>query len=99
MNKTKKPTLLGLRQHTNITTQDLAQQAGVSLTEAYVVEIGGFANRAIAEKVLRAFSQLSGTLYTLDDIRLQNVSTPVAQRSRLSDLPTTKQATIPRRKR
>jgi predicted transcriptional regulator len=98
VNNTKKPTLLSLRQHTQITTQELAQQAGVSLTEAYVVEIGGFADRAIAEKVLRAFSQLSGTPYTLDDVRLQNVSTPVAQRSQLSDLPTTKQATIPRRK-
>jgi predicted transcriptional regulator len=94
----KKPTLLSLRQYTQITTQELAQQAGVSLTEAYVVEIGGFANRAIAKKVIRAFSQLSGTAYTLDDIRLQNVSTPVAQRSQLSDLPTTKQAIL-RRKR
>ncbi len=95
----KKPTLLSIRQQTKITTQEIAQQAGVSLTETYVVEIGGFADRAIAEKVLRAFSQLSGTAYTLDDIRLQNVSTPVAQRSQLSDLPTTKHATIPRRKR
>ena len=99
MNKTKRPTLLSLRQRTKITTQELARQAGVTLTEAYVVEIGGFADRMIAEKVIRAFSQLSGTAYTLDDIRLQNVSTPVAQRSQLSDLPTTKQAAIPRRKR
>ncbi len=98
MDKTKKPTLLSLRQQTKITTQELVRQAGASLTEAYVVEIGGFADRAIAEKVLRAFSQLSGTAYTLDDIRLQNVSTPVVQRSQLSDLPTTKQA-VPRRKR
>ena len=98
VNKTKKPTLLSIRQHTQITTQELAQQAGVSLTDAYVVEIGGFADRTIAEKVVRAFSQLSGTPYTLDDIRLQNVSTPVTQRSQLSDLPTTKQAIL-RRKR
>ena len=98
MDKTKKPTLLSLRQHTKITTQEVAQQAGVSLTEAYVVEIGGFADGEIAERVVRAFSQLSGTPYTLDDIRLQNVATPVSQRSRLSDLPTTKQ-TIPQRKK
>ncbi len=76
--------MLSLRQRTKITTQELARQAGVTLTEAYVVEIGGFADRMIAEKVIRAFSQLSGT---------------VAQRSQLSDLPTTKQAAIPRRKR
>ena len=89
MDMTKKPTLLRLRQRTTITTQDLAQQAGVSLTEAYIVEIGGFADRAIAEKVVVAFSHLSGTRYTLNDIRLQNVSTPVTQRARFADLPTT----------
>ena len=53
----------------------------MSLTQAYVVEIGGFAERAVAEKVVRAFSVLSGTAYTLDDIRLQNVSTPSVLRS------------------
>ncbi len=42
MDGKKKPTLLRLRQKTSITTQQLAFEAGVSLTEAYVVEIGGF---------------------------------------------------------
>ena len=97
MDEAKKPTLLRLRQQTSISTQELAREAGVSLREAYIVEIGGFANREIAEKVIMAFSQLSGTLYSLDDIRLQNVSTPVSQRAKFSDLPTTKQ-TVPRRK-
>ena len=46
MDTTKKPTLLSLRQRTRITTQDVAQKAGVSLTEAYIVEIGGFADRS-----------------------------------------------------
>jgi predicted transcriptional regulator len=98
MGTEKKPTLLRLRQQTSISTQQLAREAGVSLTEAYVVEIGGFTDRAIAERVIKAFSRLSGTAYMLDDIRLQNVSAPVSQRSRISDLPTAKQA-IPRRKR
>ncbi len=89
MNTTKKPTLLSLRQQTTITTQQLAQKAGISLTQAYIVEIGGFADRTIAEKVIAAFSLLSGKQYTLDDIRLQNVSAPVAQRAGLADLPTT----------
>ena len=90
MDKKKKPTLLSLRQKTTITTQEVAQRAGVSLTQAYVVEIGGFTERAIAEKVIRAFSVLSGTHYTLDDIRLQNVSTPTILRAKLSDLETSK---------
>ena len=90
MDTTKKPTLLNLRQKTVITTQELAQKAGVSLTEAYVVEIGGFVNKETATRVLAAFTQLTGTHYTLNDIRLQNVSTPVTLRTRLSDLETTK---------
>ncbi len=98
MNTTKKPTLLSLRQQTTITTQDLALKAGVSLTEAYIVEIGGFADRTVAEKVLSAFSLLSGTQYTLNDIRLQNVSTPVTQRARFADLPTTLQPILPKKK-
>jgi len=98
VNKTKKPTLLSLRQQTKITTQDVAQKAGVSLTEAYIVEIGGFADKVIAEKVIAAFSQLSGTAYTLNDIRLQNVSAPVIQRTGLSDLDTLKHS-IPQRKK
>ena len=93
-----KPTLLSLRHQTKITTQDIAQEAGVSISEAYVVEIGGFADREVAEKVIRAFSRLSGTEYTLDDIRLQNVSTHLRKRASLSDLETTKHA-IPRQEK
>jgi hypothetical protein len=88
-----------LRQQTRITTQELAREAGVSLRDAYIVEIGGFVERQIAEQVINAFSRLSGTSYTLDAIRLQNVSTPVARRSSLSDLPTTQHPTISRRKK
>ena len=97
MKTTKKPTLLSLRQKTKITTQEVAEKAGVTLTQAYVVEIGGFADRAIAEKVIAAFSQLSGTRYTVDDIRLQNVSTPAVLRARLSDLETSKHPIVPRK--
>ena len=73
MDEIKKPTLLSLRQGTNISTQRLAQVADVSLTEAYLVEIGGFVDIETAKKVITAFSWLSGTHYTVDDIRLQNV--------------------------
>ena len=76
MDETKKPTLLSLRQRTNISTKRLAEVADVSLTEAYLVEIGGFVDRETAQKVITAFSWLSGTHYTLDDIRIQNVPSP-----------------------
>ncbi len=93
MDGKKKPTLLRLRQKTSITTQQLATEAGVSLTEAYVVEIGGFVDRKVAEKVVTAFSRLSGTCYTLNDVRLQNVSPHASSKAGFSDLPTTKHAT------
>ncbi len=84
----QKPTLLRLRQQTTITTQQLAREAGVSLTEAYVVEIGGFGSRETAKKVIEAFARLSGQACSLDDIRLQNVSPPAFKR--MYDLPTIK---------
>jgi hypothetical protein len=86
----KKPTLLSIRLRTAITTQQLAKAASVGSTETYLVEIGGFVERAIGEKVIAAFSLLSGTTYTLDDIRFQHVSTPVPQHKELCDLPTMK---------
>ena len=108
MKTTKKPTLLSLRQLTTITTQEVAEMAGVSLTQAYVVEIGGFTESEIAEKVISAFSTLSGTRYTLEDICLQNVSmpvtkrqsmsTPITQQGELSEQETTKHPRVQRKR-
>ncbi len=81
MDKPKKPTLLSIRQHTSISTQQLAHEAGVSLTETYVVEIGGFASRETAQKVITAFSRLSGIHYSLDDIQFRNVGMVNSRRS------------------
>ena len=73
MEKQKKPTLLSIRQQTQISTEQIAQEAQVSLAEVYVVEIGGFARKDVANRVLAAFVKLSGMHYTLEDIRLHNV--------------------------
>ncbi len=89
----EKPTLLSIRLKTGINTQQLADMAGVKLAEAYVVEIGGFVGKEVAEKVLTAFSQLSGIMVHLNDIRLHNVSESVSRNTSLCDLPTTKDAT------
>ncbi|MBA2680051.1 MAG: hypothetical protein H0U76_16845 [Ktedonobacteraceae bacterium] len=69
----KKPTLLSIKQRTGITTEQLAAEAGVTLGQAYTVEIGGFVDREIAESVVKAFTKLTGLQYTSDDIQLQNV--------------------------
>jgi hypothetical protein len=68
----QKPTLLSIRQHTNVTTEQLAREAGVTLTEAYAVEIGAFVQEDIASKVLMAFSHLTGKTLALTDIRINN---------------------------
>ena len=72
--KEKKPTLLSIKHGTGITTEQLAAEAGVTLGQAYTVEIGGFVDRDLAERVVSAFAKLTGLHYTLDDIQLQNVS-------------------------
>lgn len=73
----KKPTLLSIKHRTGITTEQLATEAGVTLGQAYTVEIGGFVDREVAERVLNAFTKLTGLHYTLDDIQLQNVQSRV----------------------
>ncbi len=83
MDQRKKPTLLSIRQQTDISTEQLAREAGVSLAEVYVVEIGGFTKKDIATRVVAAFVKLSGLHYTLDDIRLHNVPSESKQSRRL----------------
>lgn len=83
MDQKKKPTLLSIRQQTNISTEQLAREAGVSLAEVYVVEIGGFAKKDVAARVVAAFVKLSGLHYMLDDIRLHNVPSESKQSKRL----------------
>ena len=73
MNDTK-PTLLSLRRGTGLTTEQLAQLAGVTLGKTYTVEIGGFVDPAIAKRVVAAFATLSGTPCTLNDICINNTA-------------------------
>ena len=77
----RKPTLLQIRQHTHITTQQLATQAGVSLSQAYTVEIGGFSSEQVARQVVNAFVALSGQPLRLDDIRINCPTAPWAHAS------------------
>lgn len=65
--------LLEIRRETPVTTQDLAQQAGLSIADVFVVETGGFTSHAIATRVLAAFNHLSGMHLNLSDIVIQSV--------------------------
>lgn len=87
----KKPTLLSIKHRTGITTEQLAAEAGVTLGQAYTVEIGGFVDKELAERVMAAFTKLTGLHYTLDDIQLQNVppkewrTTPTKAKERIQE--------------
>jgi hypothetical protein len=68
MTGNQKPTLLQLRRQTSITSTLLAQAAGVTLGQAYAVEVGGFVSIEIANRVLQTFNRLTRMHYTLHDI-------------------------------
>ena len=64
-----KQTLLSIRRTTNITTQAIAEKAHLEIADVYTVEVGGCASWELAQKVVRAFNQLSGMHIRVDDIR------------------------------
>lgn len=70
----EKPTLFQLRRAHNtksdqlITTRQLAESSGVELADVYMMELGRPTTQERAEKVLRAFSRLSGKLVETGDV-------------------------------
>ena len=66
--------LLEIRRETSVTTQDLAQQARLSVADVFVVETGGFISHDKASRVIAAFNQLSGMHLRLSDIVIQNTA-------------------------
>jgi hypothetical protein len=67
-----KRTLLDIKRTTNVTTKAIAQYAQLPVSDVFVVETGGFSSWEKAQKVVRAFNQLSGMQVRLEDIRLSN---------------------------
>lgn len=70
----EKPTLFQLRRTHNtktnqlITTKQLADMSGVELADVYMMELGRPTTQEHAEKVLRAFSLLTGKALSLSNI-------------------------------
>lgn len=70
-----KQTLMQLRKEYNtkhadkqLTLQEIANAAGVSLADAYQLEIGGWVSKEAAIKVVQAFSNKVGKSYTIHDV-------------------------------
>ena len=64
-----KKTLLEFKRTTTITTQSIARQAQLPVSVVFVVETGGFCSQDTAQRVVKAFNQLSGLQVRLEDIR------------------------------
>ncbi len=70
----EKPTLMQLRRSYNqnadtpITSQQLAQAAQVSLSDEFLVELGRPVDAVVVNRVIGAFSTLTGQHYTLADV-------------------------------
>lgn len=64
------PTLQALRRKTPLTAREVAETAGVPLRIEYVMEIGGLVSQQEAEKVLAAFSRLTGEPYSLTNVQV-----------------------------
>jgi len=52
-----------------ITRQDIATLSGLSIGEAYVIDIGGYSSKQKIYKALEAFRKLTGRMLTIDDVK------------------------------
>lgn len=64
------PTLQELRRKTALTSRQIAEAAQVPLRTEYLMEIGGRVEPQDAERVLEAFSQLTGGTYSLNNVQI-----------------------------
>ena len=73
----ERPTLLWVRREynhlnkTHLTSQQVAQEAGLPLSTYYLAEIGGLTDAQDVETILAAFSRLVGQRYTLKEVYIQ----------------------------
>jgi hypothetical protein len=64
-----KQKLLDIKRTTKITTEDIAKQAQLRVSDVFMVEVGGYATWETALKVVTAFNQLSGSHIKVDEIK------------------------------
>ena len=68
--KSALPSLQELRRKTNLTSRQIAEIANVPLRIEYLMEIGGSVEQKDAERILGAFSQLTGEAYSLSNVQV-----------------------------
>jgi hypothetical protein len=71
-----------LRRAQGLTSQAVADAAGISLTDEYLFEIHCLTNSEVKEKIIRAFTHLTGYPYILSDFEpVEEQPTAVMNRS------------------
>jgi transcriptional regulator with XRE-family HTH domain len=61
----ERPRFLTLRRESGLTSEQVAQKAGLSLSDEYRAEIGSAMEPEVAERILEAFSSLTGKAWTM----------------------------------
>ena len=70
MQTTERPRFLVLRQESGLTSQQVAQEAGLPLADEYRAEIGCVVEPEVAERILTAFSRLTGKPWTIAELAI-----------------------------
>jgi len=64
------PTLQELRRKTDVTSRQIAETSGVPLRTCYLMEIGGKVEPQDAQRILEAFSRLTGQTYSFSNVQV-----------------------------
>ena len=62
-----RPRFLTLRRESGLTSEEVAREAQLSLSDEYRAEIGSAIEPEIAARVLAAFSTLTGKVWTMQE--------------------------------
>jgi hypothetical protein len=68
----ERPCLLPLRRKAGLTSEQVTKEAGLTLAEEYRAEIGGAVAPDAAERLLAAFSRLTGKAWTLKEAAIHS---------------------------
>jgi hypothetical protein len=67
MNRDERPRFLTLRRESGLTSEQVAKEARLSLSDEYRAEIGSAIEPEIAARILAAFSMLTGKPWTMQE--------------------------------
>lgn len=67
MNRDERPRFLTLRRESGLTSEQVAKEARLSLSDEYRAEIGSAVEPEIAARVLAAFSTLTGKVWAMQE--------------------------------